>query len=200
MAGSGCGGTFVNKVCPRHRASRLDIRCSELKQGKLTDELRMWQYSSAFHRVSDSLRQPGDKTRDPVLRGILHSVDWKGKRSVDGKGGLQSPKQATTICKGPNELHSICSQYWKKKPHQTLTGCLERGCGRHSPWPHPPPCLRPSLWIQIPEEASFAAWETPYPAAESITLVRRRKNEDTSSIKARRHSPNEVQPNKGLHA
>lgn len=117
----------------------------------------------------------GGKTRDPVLREILLSADWRGKRSVNGKDGLQSQKQATTIWKGPKELHITCSLLWKKKSHQTLTGCLERGCGRHSPWPRPPPCLRPSLWIQIPEEASFAAWETPYPATENITLVSRCK-------------------------
>lgn len=48
--------------------------------------------------------------------------------------------------------------------HQTPTGCLERGCGRRSPWPRPPPYRRPTRWIQIPEEPSSAAWETPFPA------------------------------------
>ena len=43
------------------------------------------------------------------------------------------------------------------KTYQTLSGCLERGCGRHSRWPRPPPCLRLILRIQIPEEPSFAA-------------------------------------------
>lgn len=64
------------------------------------------------------------------------------------------------------EAHGCCTFHlllWRDS-HQTLTGCLERGCGRHNLWPRPPPYLRLSLWIQIPEEPSSAAWETPFPA------------------------------------
>lgn len=62
--------------------------------------------------------------------------------------------------------------FLRNETHQTPTGCLERGCGRHNLWPRPPPYLKRSQRNQIPEEPYSAAWETPFPAPRKKTVIK----------------------------
>lgn len=154
----------TNKHFLRHRTGQEDIRRKELKQGKAdrwTDEPKCDSVTAAscewggFFRTAAGL--PG-YDQGPCFGRALSN-------RLEGQGWSQTGRMSYSHCNKQSATFFFKMQRQGEAPgpclclmtHQTLTDCLERGFGRHSPWPRPPPYRRPSLRIQIPEEPSFVA-------------------------------------------